>query len=230
MRAKILVVDDDILLRDVLYDYLSRQGYEVVAISDPLRAIEKLNRNKFQLAIVDVKMPNLSGLELTKQIKTIDPGTIVFIMTAYPAVSTAINAIKNGAVEFLIKPFKLEELKKLIHNYVDYGYTEKENQFLKQRISELESELQNIGNLPQREIDSTIKKLLNPQVRLMKPYIVNNASTGKKIYQANSLAEVEKNLRGSLEKLDTMLAEGIIEQDEYEKRKQDIIKAKYTIS
>jgi len=115
---KIIVVDDELLLRDVMYDYLSSQGYEVFSAADADKAIEVIGTTEPHLALIDIKLPKLSGIELTRMIKQNYPSMYVIIMTGYPSLETAATAMKNGASEYIIKPFRLDELNKLIKKYL----------------------------------------------------------------------------------------------------------------
>jgi len=115
--TKILVVDDELLLRNVLYDYLTRNEYEVITADDAEKAIVVADAELPDIALVDIKLPKSSGIELTKDLKAKYPHLIIIIMTGYPSLDTAVNAMKNGATEYIIKPFRLDELNKLIQKY-----------------------------------------------------------------------------------------------------------------
>ena len=119
MMKKILVVDDELLLRDVLHDHLSNQGYEVIMAGDAQKALEVSQINKPHLALVDIKLPNESGIELTVKLKNLYPELIIIIMTGYPSLDTAVEAMKNGASEYIIKPFRLAELNKMIKKHIE---------------------------------------------------------------------------------------------------------------
>ncbi len=117
MKQKILVVDDELLLRDVLFDYLNRQGFEVFLASDAEQAMEIAQDITPDLALIDIKMPKTSGIELTKMLKNIHPKLSIIIMTGYPSLDTAISAIQNGASEYIVKPFRLDELNRTINKH-----------------------------------------------------------------------------------------------------------------
>jgi len=114
---KILVVDDELLLRNVLFDFLTQQQYEVLLAPDAEKAYELLRDVKPDLALVDIQMPKVNGIELTLKLKEMYPDLIIIIMTGYPSLDTAVNAMKNGASEYIIKPFRLIELKNMITKY-----------------------------------------------------------------------------------------------------------------
>jgi len=115
---KILVVDDELLLRDVMHDYLTRQGYEVILAADAERGLELVAEDRPHIALVDIKLPKSSGIELTKTLKQNYPDIYIIIMTGYPSLDTAVKAMKNGASEYIIKPFRLDELNKIIKKYL----------------------------------------------------------------------------------------------------------------
>ena len=115
--TKILVIDDELLLRNVLHDYLTRREYEVFPVDDVDKALEVAAAEKPSIALVDIKLPKSSGIELTKELKAILPDIVIIIMTGYPSLDTAVNAMKNGATEYIIKPFRLDELDKIIKKY-----------------------------------------------------------------------------------------------------------------
>jgi len=119
MMKKILVVDDELLLRDVLYEHLTHQGYEVYLAGDAIKAFELAETYHPQLALVDIKLPKESGIELTVKLKEQYPDIFVIIMTGYPSLDTAATAMKNGASEYIIKPFRLLELNKIIKKYIE---------------------------------------------------------------------------------------------------------------
>ena len=115
---KIIVVDDELLLRDVMYDYLTSQGYDVVLAADADKALEMVEAHVPHIALIDIKLPNMSGIELTRIIKQNYPNMYIIIMTGYPSLDTAATAMKSGASEYIIKPFRLDELNKIIKKYL----------------------------------------------------------------------------------------------------------------
>jgi two-component system response regulator AtoC len=137
MREKvhILVVDDEEIVRESLLDWLREDGYQVEAAEDGLKALEKFKERPWDIALVDLKMPKMDGLKLMEKIKEIHPETQVVIITAFATVNTAVQAMKIGAYDYLVKPFNPEELSLLIKRLV-------ESQNLIKEISYLRKELQ----------------------------------------------------------------------------------------
>lgn len=108
--SSVLVVDDELLIRDLLFDFLTSQGYNVHLAENGKKAVEMLDGIDFQVALVDLKMPEIDGVEFTSILQQRRPTIPVIIMTAYPSMNSAIESIRNGVFDYLIKPFKIAEL------------------------------------------------------------------------------------------------------------------------
>ncbi len=115
----VLVVDDDYSMRAALSEALDSCGYGVETAENGIEAIAKFNPDKFDLVITDLRMPKKGGMEVLKEIKTSSPKTPVIVITAYGTVSTAVEAMKFGASEFIMKPFSLDELQKVVESVLD---------------------------------------------------------------------------------------------------------------
>ena len=105
-RAKILVVDDDRIVLRAASEILSREGYQVVAIDDAVEGLAAAKDPTIDVACLDIKMPNLSGMDLLKAFKQSRPDVEVIMMTAFATVETAVEAVKGGAYDYLTKPFE----------------------------------------------------------------------------------------------------------------------------
>lgn len=117
MATRILLVDDDRLLREVIGDFLSMHGYEVDLAEDAQHALVKFEPGKYRLALIDIIMPGMNGLELMKTLIEKDKDIFCLIMTGYPTVDNAYNSMVEGATDYIIKPFQLNELLNIISNY-----------------------------------------------------------------------------------------------------------------
>ncbi|MDZ4164833.1 MAG: sigma-54 dependent transcriptional regulator [Smithellaceae bacterium] len=115
-KKAILVVDDDLSMLAALSEALSSCGYEVETAGNGVEALRKFKAERFQLVITDLRMPKMGGMEVLREIKTSSPGTPVIVITAYGTVSTAVEAMKIGASEFIMKPFSLDELEGAVTN------------------------------------------------------------------------------------------------------------------
>ncbi|MBI2471423.1 MAG: response regulator [Planctomycetes bacterium] len=112
--VRILVVDDEQIIRDMLFDTLSQAGYTVKTAKDGNDAIAQIERESFDIVITDIKMPDISGMELLIRLQKENPNLCILLMTAYGNIKSAINAIKLGAYDYICKPFELSEMKNIV--------------------------------------------------------------------------------------------------------------------
>lgn len=118
-KAKILVIDDEQGIRDMLSFELGQQGYEITTAPNGEEGIERVKKKKFDLVILDLKMPKLSGTETLKEIKKIDPAIEAIVATGYGTVETAVECMKMGAYDYIAKPFNINELSILIERVLE---------------------------------------------------------------------------------------------------------------
>ncbi len=133
-KEKILIVDDEKIVRESLFHWFEEEGYEVDIAENGEAALIKLEKTKFDLLLVDMKMPGMSGLELLNRIKMIDNESVVILITAFASVPTAISALKNGAYDYVTKPVDPDELAHLVQKALEQKALRHENQQLKVNI------------------------------------------------------------------------------------------------
>ena len=109
--GRIMVVDDEENIREVLSNYLETLGYEIQTASDGKDALEKFEAGAFDLIISDLLMPNIDGLELLRKVREKDRDVVFLMITGYPSIETAVEAIKKGAYDYITKPFHMEDVK-----------------------------------------------------------------------------------------------------------------------
>jgi len=136
--GRVLVVDDERDITAVLEDVLEGKGYSTIAAHNAQDAIELFSGEKFDIVITDLKMPGKSGLDLLAAVKEQSPDTIVIIMTGYATVETAIDALKKGAYDYILKPFKISELLKIVERAFEKILLATENMQLKEQVALLE--------------------------------------------------------------------------------------------
>ncbi|MBW2142945.1 MAG: sigma-54-dependent Fis family transcriptional regulator [Deltaproteobacteria bacterium] len=134
--TKILIVDDELIMRESLAGWLERDGHDIQTAASGEEALEKLKGARFDILLVDIKMEGISGLDVLKQVKDNDPEVAVVMITAYGSISTAIEAMKNGAYDYLLKPFDPNELGLLIEKIMQYQAQARENLYLKEQYKE----------------------------------------------------------------------------------------------
>ena len=119
-QSRILVVDDEAVIREALRRILEGDGHEVTSVSSGHAALEKIQDESFTLVITDLKMPGMNGIEVLKSIKILQPKVPIIIITGYATVETAVDAIKQGAFDYLSKPFTPKQVKELVHKALDH--------------------------------------------------------------------------------------------------------------
>lgn len=133
--ARILVVDDERVIRDVLSDFLSMEGFLVRAVEDGVEALKELQVTPYNMVISDLKMPNMGGLELLEEIRRSNFNVLTVIMTGFGTVESAIEAMKRGAYDYILKPFKVDEVIHIVRRGLDRQRLEIENIQLKEAVN-----------------------------------------------------------------------------------------------
>lgn len=135
-KARILVVDDERAMREAMRDWLSEDGYEVGMAEGGKEALDAVHGSPWDVILLDLKMPGMDGMEVLRGIKALETDAEVIMMTAYATVDTAVQAMKEGAFDYLVKPFDPDELEIQIKKILAHKELVLENIFLKQRIEE----------------------------------------------------------------------------------------------
>lgn len=134
--AKILIVDDELIVRESLGGWLERDGHKVEKAASGEEALEKCRDTRYDILLLDIKMEGMSGLEVLKKVKENDPDVSVVMITAYGSIPSAIEAMKGGAYEYLLKPFDPDELMVLIEKIMKHQAETRETQFLREQYKE----------------------------------------------------------------------------------------------
>jgi DNA-binding response OmpR family regulator len=150
-NARVLVVDDDESIRKALTAVLEEEGYAVDTAQSGNEAIEKCGANYYNLALIDIRLPDMEGTKLLNAIRQDTPPMVKIIVTGYPSLSNAIEAVNKGADAYLLKPLAMDEVLKTIREHLDRqkeakSYSEgKVAEFIESRARELEAEA-NVGS------------------------------------------------------------------------------------
>src|SRR4051812_24844374 len=134
-RPRILVVDDEKVIRDMLADFLGMEGYIVRTAEDGTSALGELSKSHFDLVISDLKMPKMGGIALLDEIGKTAPDALTVIMTGFGTVETAIDAMKRGAYDYVLKPFKLDEVVHVVQRGIEKQRMAAENLRLREALS-----------------------------------------------------------------------------------------------
>ncbi|MBP1636929.1 MAG: two component, sigma54 specific, transcriptional regulator, Fis family, partial [Acidobacteria bacterium] len=130
-RTRILIVDDEEIVRESLSAWLEKDGYTLAAAQDGETALERVRNERWSILLVDLKMPGIDGLQVLEQARKLQPEAAAVIMTAYATVDTAVEAMKLGAYDYLVKPFDPEELSLMIQKIVSQQALVRENLLLR---------------------------------------------------------------------------------------------------
>ncbi|MEW6506433.1 MAG: sigma-54 dependent transcriptional regulator [Bacteroidota bacterium] len=179
MLTKILIADDEKNIRDSLKMVLDEEGYATEVVSDGEEALQKIEAENFDIVITDIKMPQVDGMQLLESAAKIAPDSFFIIMTAYASVKTAIDALRNGAYDYLIKPVEFDELIFRIKKLIEYKKLAAENKYLRQRISSDTGFTNLIGKSePMRKVFDIIARVAPTNSNVL---IQGKSGTGKEL-------------------------------------------------
>src|SRR6266481_216180 len=177
--ATLLVADDDPGLRESLERTLTREGFRVILASDGRGALERLQGGGVDLIVTDLKMPGLTGLELLRAAKAIMPDVDVILLTAFGTVEEAVKAMKDGAYDFLTKPFRREQLLKLVDKALERRDLIEQNRTLKKQLEDLRAKGQMIGASPAfRRMITLVEQIADSSATVL---IQGESGTGKEL-------------------------------------------------
>jgi len=143
---KILVVDDEATIRSVIAQVLEEDGYDVIEAGSAEEALGKFRDDDFELVITDIVMKKMSGIELLKEVKVLDPQVMVVVMTSHASVDTATTALRSGAYDYLTKPFEdLDAISNVVGRAIDKRRLSAENQSLVEQLKKNTRELQDLN-------------------------------------------------------------------------------------
>ncbi len=150
-KMSIMVVDDEVIVRESLFHWFKKYGHVVETASSGFEALEKLEKYPFQLLFVDIKMPGMDGIELLEKVKTEYPDTLVIIITAYGSIESAVKAMRIGATDYLLKPFKPDQLSLVMERISVQKRLVSQYNYLKGRLEKITRFDNIIGQSPPME-------------------------------------------------------------------------------
>src|SRR6266850_2196168 len=180
--AKILVVDDEPSILKLLKEALTQWGYHVSCVGTGTEALEAIRTELYDAAITDIRMPEMSGLDLLREIKRHDESIEVIVMTGYPTISSAVEALKEGAYDYLSKPLILDELRHLMARVTERRFLKGEVQSLRTRLGEELTVNELVGNaMPMQRVKEIISKVATTDSPVL---IEGESGTGKELVAA----------------------------------------------
>ena len=156
---RILIVDDNKELREILEEYLQSEAVHIEGAANGKEALVKYNRNPFDLIITDLNMPEITGMEMIKSIKQQNDVTEFIIITGYASLDSAVEAVKMGAFDYIVKPFRMEELKVVVKNVRDKVALKKLNASLFNKLKGLYDEIERYRQKEENENVRLRKKI-----------------------------------------------------------------------
>lgn len=179
MADRILIVEDEEEMRLILNKALTIQGFQVEEAGDGETALKRLQQASFDVVVLDVRLPGMSGLDALQQIKIFDPDLVVIIMTAFGSKELALQAMKSGAYDYFTKPFKLEEMGVVLRRALEKRQLQRELQALRERVRQQYTVSNMIGQSPgMGEVFRLIHKLAPTDATV---FITGESGTGKEL-------------------------------------------------
>ncbi|MDP3462817.1 MAG: sigma-54 dependent transcriptional regulator [Bacteroidales bacterium] len=178
-KISLLIVDDEESVRDSLYNWFIEDGYLVESAENARTALNMLEKKAYDIVLADIKMPGMDGLEMLKRIKSIKPDAVVIIMTAFATVDTAVQALKDGAFDYVTKPFDPDDLSHLIRNASKQIALTTENESLRNHIVILEHVEDLIGfSEPMQKVLKEVESVAASNASVI---ITGESGTGKEL-------------------------------------------------
>ncbi|MBS1271115.1 MAG: Regulatory protein AtoC [Candidatus Marinimicrobia bacterium] len=179
MKGTILIADDEQEIRESLSVVLEDEGYECTTAEHGEVALEKIEKANYDILIADIKMPKLDGMELLEKTKQISPQTMSIIITAYATVETAVQALRTGASDYILKPLDFDEVIMRVKHLMSHREMEMENQYLRDQIDKKFNFNNIIGDSPaMRDVYNMVKRVSQSTTNVL---ITGKSGTGKEL-------------------------------------------------
>src|SRR5690349_11214120 len=178
-KGRILIVDDEMVVRDSLGKWFTSEGYSARPAAGAREALEILQQMQFDIALIDIKMPGMDGMELQSRLKEADPDLTVIIMTGYASVDTAVQALKHGAYDYITKPVDPDELSHLVANALEHKRARRDVVRLRENLQEVYAGDELIGKRPALQKVTELIEMVAPTEATV--LITGESGTGKEV-------------------------------------------------
>lgn len=203
--SRILVVDDELFVRELLLEFLGQNGFEVYLADRGARAVELAADRAFDLCLLDLKMPEMNGLEVLSEFDKLPQSPLTVLMTGYPTVESAVACLRSGVFDYVIKPFKLPELLSTVQKGLKELKRRRREEDLSGRLAYLEAEVQSY----QAEREAL-------RVPLNSRGVEEATRPVARTTQQNGILAL-------LEKLGELRSKGALEEEEYRRKKDELL-------
>jgi DNA-binding NtrC family response regulator len=178
-NARVLVVDDEAMVCVALTNWLQEENYLAKAVHDGPQAIARVREENWDIVLLDLRMPGMDGMEVLKQIREIAPQSVVIIMTAYASIPSAVQAMKDGAYDYVVKPLDVDQLARMLKRIVEHQQLVTENILLRKRLTEQSEFGDIIGKSPaMQQVFEMIKAVTDTNATVL---ITGETGTGKEL-------------------------------------------------
>jgi len=179
MSNRLLIVDDEEIIRNSLSYILKTEGYDVDEAKDGEEALEKIDSESFDLIVTDIKMPKMDGITLMNKVSKTHPETFFIIITAFGSLETAVNALRSGAYDYILKPLEFDDVLVRIKKLFDYRKLMLENKILRQEIQEKYDFENIIGQNPKmKDVFKSVAKVAKTDGNIL---LTGKSGTGKEL-------------------------------------------------